>query len=132
MTVTVVNAGTQHNVVPDQLTALIDVRPNELYTNEEVFQIIQSHCRSEIKAHSFRLHSSHIDSNHPLIRKCVSMGMTPYGSPTLSDQALMPFPSFKLGPGESARSHTADEYIEIEELRQALCTYCSLLSDETD
>lgn len=132
MMVTVVNAGTQHNVVPDQLTALIDVRPNELYTNEEVFQIIQSHCRSEIKAHSFRLHSSRIDSDHPLIRKCVSMGMTPYGSPTLSDQALMPFPSFKLGPGESARSHTADEYIEIEELRQALCTYCSLLSDETD
>lgn len=128
MTVTVVNAGTQHNVVPDRLTALIDVRPNELYTNEELFSFIQAHCRSEIKAHSLRLRSSRIDPAHPLVRKCVAMGMTPFGSPTLSDQALMPFPSFKLGPGASARSHSADEYIEIDELRRALDVYVDLLS----
>ena len=128
MTVTVVNAGTQHNVVPDRLTALIDVRPNELYTNEELLSFIQAHCRSEIKAHSLRLRSSRIDPAHPLVRKCVAMGMTPFGSPTLSDQALMPFPSFKMGPGASARSHSADEYIEIDELRHALDVYVDLLS----
>lgn len=127
MTLTVVKAGTQHNVVPDLCTMLVDVRTNELYTNEEVYEIVKAHLKSEVSAHSFRLHSSHIDPQHPLVKKCVAMGMTPYGSPTLSDQALMPFPSFKLGPGESARSHSADEYIRISEMRQAFATYQQLL-----
>lgn len=127
MTVTVVHSGTQHNVIPDRLTALIDVRTNELYRNEEVFEAIQKHCRSEVKAHSFRLHSSHIDPEHPLVRRCIRMGMTPFGSPTLSDQALMSFPSFKLGPGQSARSHSADEFILISEIEQAITQYIALL-----
>lgn len=127
MTLTVVKAGTQHNVVPDLCTMLVDVRTNELYTNEEVYEIVKAHLKSEVSAHSFRLHSSHIDPQHPLVKKCVAMGMMPYGSPTLSDQALMPFPSFKLGPGESARSHSADEYIRISEMRQAFATYQQLL-----
>lgn len=127
MTLTVVHAGTQHNVIPDLCTMLIDVRTNELYTNEEVFDIIRRHVKSEVKAHSFRLHSSGIALDHPLVKRCVAMGLRPYGSPTLSDQALMPFPSFKLGPGESARSHTADEYICLSELQHALEVYPALL-----
>lgn len=123
MTVTVINAGTQHNVVPDTCTMLVDVRTNELYTNEEVYDIICSNVKSEVKAHSFRLHSSHISKYHPLVARCIALGMKPFGSPTLSDQALMPFPSFKLGPGHSSRSHSADEYICISEMRDALRIY---------
>lgn len=130
MAVTVVNAGTQHNVVPDRLTALIDVRTNELYTNEEVFDIVRRHCKSTITAHSFRLHSSRIPTSHPLIRRCVALGLTPFGSPTLSDQALMPFPSFKLGPGESSRSHSADEFIRVSEIERAIHTYVELLKGD--
>lgn len=131
MTLTVINAGTQHNVIPDTCTMLVDIRTNEYYTNEEVYEFVKEHLKSEVHAHSFRLHSSHIDPEHPLIKKCVSMGMTPYGSPTLSDQALMPFPSFKLGPGESARSHSADEFIRIDEMRHAFETYQELLDSTT-
>ena len=83
--------------------------------------------KSELKARSFRLSSSHISEDNPLIQRCKAMGMTPFGSPTLSDQALMPFPSFKLGPGQSARSHSADEYIGIGEIEDAINTYISLL-----
>ncbi|MBM6992156.1 MAG: M20 family metallo-hydrolase [Prevotella sp.] len=128
MTLTVVNAGTQHNVVPDTCTMLVDIRSNEHYTNEEIFEIVRQNVRSEVKAHSFRLHSSHIDPDHPLVRRCVALGMTPYGSPTLSDQSLMSFPSFKLGPGESSRSHSADEFIKISEIEDAFEKYISLLS----
>lgn len=127
MTLTVVNAGTQHNVVPDTCTMLVDVRSNEYYTNEEIYDIVCQHLKSEVKAHSFRLHSSAIPPDHPLVRRCVELGMTPYGSPTLSDQALMPFASFKLGPGESARSHSADEFIKISEMRNAIQQYTALL-----
>lgn len=128
MSVTVVNAGTQHNVVPDECRFVIDVRTNELYRNEEVFEFVRSHVKSEVKARSFRLGSSHIDAAHPLVRRCVEMGMTPFGSPTLSDQALMPFPSLKLGPGQSARSHSADEYICQGEIDEAIDVYLKLLS----
>lgn len=131
MTLTVIDAGTQHNVIPDTCTMLVDIRTNEYYTNEEVYAFVKEHLKSEVHAHSFRLHSSHIAPEHPLIKKCVSMGMTPYGSPTLSDQALMSFPSFKLGPGESARSHSADEFIRIDEMRHAFETYQELLDGTT-
>ncbi len=126
-TVTIINAGTQHNVVPDECRFTIDVRTNEHYRNEELFQYLQSQMKSELKARSFRLSSSSIPEDHPLVSRCVAMGMKPFGSPTLSDQALMPFPSFKLGPGESCRSHSADEYIEIAEIRRSIETYLSLL-----
>ena len=127
MTLTVVNAGTQHNVTPDKCTMLMDIRTNEFYDNEEVYEFIRQHLKSEVKAHSFRLKSSRIDPEHPLIRKCVAMGMKPFGSPTLSDQALMHFPSFKLGPGESSRSHSANEFIRISEIRDAIAKYETLL-----
>jgi acetylornithine deacetylase len=126
-TVTVVHAGTQHNVIPDKVEFVIDVRTNEYYQNEFVFAFLQKHMKSELKARSFRLHSSFFPENHPLIKRCKRMRMKPYGSPTLSDQALMPFPSFKLGPGESSRSHTADEYIEIDEIHNAIKTYVKLI-----
>lgn len=127
MTLTVVNAGTQHNVIPDKCTMLVDIRTNEFYDNEEVYEFIRQHLKSEVKAHSFRLKSSRIDPSHPLIRKCITMGMKPFGSPTLSDQALMHFPSFKLGPGESSRSHSANEFIRISEIRDAIAKYETLL-----
>ena len=127
MTLTVVNAGTQHNVIPDTCTMLVDIRTNEFYDNEELYHFICQHLKSEVKAHSFRLKSSRIAPEHPLIKKCITMGMKPFGSPTLSDQALMPFPSFKLGPGESSRSHSADEFIKISEIADAIAKYKELL-----
>lgn len=128
MTLTVINAGRQHNVIPDSCEMVIDVRTNENYTNEEVFELLKANCKSELKARSFRLSSSHIPENHPLIQKLIAMGRTPFGSPTLSDQALMPWLSFKLGPGDSARSHTADEYIKASEIEEAVRMYVELLS----
>lgn len=131
MNVTIINAGTQHNVIPDECKFTIDIRTNEYYKNEDVFNFLSSKMKSELKARSFRLSSSHISKDSPLIKRCMTMGMNPFGSPTLSDQALMPFPSFKLGPGESARSHSANEYIRIDEIDNAIRTYISLL-DGTD
>ena len=127
-TVTIINAGTQHNVIPDECTFTIDVRSNECYTNEEIFAFFQEHLTSELKARSFRLSSSSIPMEHPFVQACVKEGLTPFGSPTLSDQALMRFPSLKLGPGESSRSHTADEYIKISEIDDAISLYVKLLS----
>ena len=128
MSVTVIEAGTQHNVVPDKLHFVIDVRPNEFYQNEYIFRFLQQKMKKcELKERSFRLHSSMIAEDHPLVQKCMAMGMKPFGSPTLSDQALMPFPSFKLGPGESSRSHSADEFICLSEIEQAIQTYVTLL-----
>ena len=128
-TVTIVNAGTQHNVIPDTCTFTIDVRSNECYTNEEIFAFFQEHLTSELKARSFRLSSSKIDVEHPFVQACIKEGLKPFGSPTLSDQALMRFPSLKLGPGESSRSHTADEYIKISEIDDAISLYTKLLSN---
>lgn len=130
MTVTVVEAGTQHNVIPDSLHFIIDVRANEYYQNEYLFEFLRKKMKKcRLEARSFRLHSSSIPETHPFIQKCMAMGMKPFGSPTLSDQALMPFPSLKLGPGDSARSHSADEFIRISEIEQAIDTYVHLLSD---
>lgn len=127
MQCTVVNSGTQHNVVPDECKFIIDVRTNEYYTNEEVFDFLQQHLKSDIKARSFHLHSSSIPVDHVLVQRCIAMGMKPFGSPTLSDQALMRFPSFKLGPGESARSHSANEFICFSEIEKAIETYVKLI-----
>ena len=113
----------------EHLTA--DVRTNELYSNHEVFDIISGMLPEwcEVKARSFNLNSSKIEVNHPIIRKAVSMGLKPYGSPTLSDQAILDCPSFKMGPGDSARSHTADEFVTLSELEQAVPMYLSLLEN---
>ena len=130
MTVTVVEAGTQHNVIPDSLHFVIDIRTNEYYQNEFVFEFLRKKMKKcRLEARSFRLHSSSITESHPLIKKCKAMGMRPFGSPTLSDQALMPFTSVKLGPGKSSRSHSANEYIRISEIGNAIETYVNLLSD---
>lgn len=127
VSVTQIEAGTQHNVVPDTCRFVADVRSNELYTNEEIFDEIGQNIQSEVKARSFRLSSSRIDEQHPLAQRAIALGRTPFGSPTLSDQALMHFPSMKMGPGQSSRSHTADEYIEINEIRQAIGDYITML-----
>ncbi|MCR4613297.1 MAG: M20 family metallo-hydrolase [Bacteroidaceae bacterium] len=127
-TVTIISAGTQHNVIPDTCQFTIDVRSNELYRNEEIFAILQQNLQSELKARSFRLSSSSIETEHPFVQRCIARGMKPFGSPTLSDQALMPWPSLKLGPGDSARSHTADEYICLSEIDEAIRLYSELLN----
>lgn len=129
MSVTVINSGTQHNVVPDLCTMTVDVRSNECYTNKEIFETFKSILPEwcTVKARSFSLNSSRISPEHPIIRHAVEMGMKPFGSPTLSDQAILSCPSFKIGPGDSARSHCADEYIRLDELREAVPTYLSLL-----
>ena len=128
MTVTVVESGTQHNVIPDTLHFIIDVRTNEFYQNEFLFNFLKKKMKKcELRPRSFRLRSSCIPADHPIIKRCMERGMQPFGSPTLSDQALMPFPSFKLGPGESSRSHSADEFIKISEIEKAIETYVYLL-----
>ena len=127
MSVTMIQAGTQHNVVPDKCEYVVDVRSNEFYSNEQLFKAIQASVKSEVKARSFRLNSSRTDLGHPFVRRAILLGREPFGSPTLSDQALMPFPSVKMGPGDSARSHSADEYIALPEIREAIDLYVRLL-----
>lgn len=131
MSVTMVNAGTQHNVIPDRCTFVVDIRSNECYTNQELFDEIRKHIACEAKARSFRLGSSHVSPEHPLVKKAVAMGRTPFGSPTLSDQALMSSPSMKIGPGKSSRSHTADEFIFVKEIEEAIALYLDLLDGTT-
>ncbi len=135
LTTTIINAGTQHNVVPDTCTFTVDVRSNELYSNKDIYNIVRACVKSDVVARSLRLNSSHIDLSHPLVAAALALGplpggrpRAPFGSPTLSDQALMPWPSLKMGPGESARSHTANEYVLLSELRQGILDYIELLS----
>lgn len=127
MSVTMINAGTQHNVVPDKCDFVVDVRSNELYSNEEVYHIIDKHTDCEVKPRSFRLNSSRIALENPFVQRAIMIGKEPYGSPTLSDQAFMRFPTVKMGPGDSARSHTANEYILLSEIREAIELYVKLL-----
>ena len=128
-TVTQISAGTQHNVVPDRCQFVIDVRTNERYQNQEIVDFLRSKLQSEIVPRSTHLNSSRISENHPLIRKGVAMGKSIYGSPTLSDQSMMPFETLKMGPGESARSHTPDEFILVSEIRAGIRDYIELLTD---
>jgi acetylornithine deacetylase len=129
MTVTVINSGTQHNVVPDQCNFVVDVRTNEYYSNQEAFEIINQLIDSEVTPRSFRLNSSGIPLNHPIVQRGVTSGLTYYGSPTTSDQAVIPYTSIKIGPGDSARSHTANEFILISELEEGLKIYIGLLEN---
>ena len=127
LTVTQIGAGSQHNVVPDSCRFVIDVRTNEFYSNDEAFQIIAELIESEVCPRSFRLNSSAISPGHPLVKRAIEMGLNTYGSPTTSDQAVIPFPSIKMGPGDSARSHTANEYILLSEIKGGVETYIRLL-----
>ena len=127
MTVTQINAGTQHNVIPDKCSFVVDVRSNEMYSNLEILEEIKKNVGCEVQPRSTRLSSTATPLDHAFVAKARQLGRNIYGSPTLSDQALMPFPSVKIGPGESARSHTADEYILVSEIEEAIRLYIELL-----
>lgn len=127
ISVTQIHAGTQHNVVPDACSFVVDVRTTDPYTNQEVFDILQENTQSTLTARSFRLNPSGIPVEHPIVQAGLSIGLTTFGSATLSDQALMPFPTLKMGPGDSKRSHTADEFIVIQEIYEGIDRYIQLL-----
>lgn len=127
MSVTMIQAGAQHNVVPAECSFVVDVRTTEMYNNEEVLQLIRTHVSSEVTPRSTRLNPSSIPLDHPLVQAGIRFGKKTYGSPTMSDQALLPFPSLKVGPGDSARSHSADEFIYVEEIMDGVKFYIYLL-----
>ena len=127
MSVTQINAGTQHNVVPDQCAFVVDVRSNEMYTNEELLEIITQKVNCTVMPRSTRLGSTATPLEHPIVEQGKAIGRKLFGSPTLSDQALLPYPSIKIGPGDSARSHTANEYILVKEIEEAIEVYVELL-----
>ncbi|MDO5570891.1 MAG: M20 family metallo-hydrolase [Bacteroidales bacterium] len=126
-TVTQIQSGTQHNVVPDSCSFVVDIRTNECYSNLEVLELLKANIDCELTPRSTRLNSSSISPCHPFVKRLEILGRELFGSPTLSDQALMPFISIKIGPGDSARSHTADEYILGSEIREAIELYVKLL-----
>lgn len=129
MTVTVIGAGEQHNVVPDACTFTVDVRSTDAYTNREILQVIRDHVRAKVQPRSTRLNPSFIPPDHPMVRAGKALGLQQYGSPTLSDQAFLSVPSMKMGPGKSARSHTADEFIGLKEIEEGIETYIKLLTN---
>ncbi|WP_299183877.1 M20 family metallo-hydrolase, partial [uncultured Chryseobacterium sp.] len=127
VTLSGIHAGIQHNVVPESCIFTLDVRVTDEYSNQEVFEIIQSQMKSTLKARSFRLNSSKIEKEHPFVQAGLAIGRTIYGSPTSSDQAIIPCTSVKIGPGDSTRSHTADEYIYIKEIEEGIKIYIEIL-----
>jgi acetylornithine deacetylase/succinyl-diaminopimelate desuccinylase-like protein len=129
MTTTVIQAGKQHNVVPAECTYTVDVRVTDQYSLEQVLAVIQENVSATVTARSLRMRSSGIPSDHPLVSAAKRLGLRQYGSPTTSDQALIPVPSVKMGPGDSARSHTADEFIYVAEIVKGIDTYIALLNE---
>ncbi len=129
ITVTQIKAGDQHNVVPAEVNMVIDVRVNDCYSNQEIADILIGDAPCELKARSLRLNSSSIDKDHPLVLAGIEMGRKTYGSPTLSDQAALSCQSLKLGPGDSTRSHSADEYIYVQEIEEGIAIYIDLLKE---
>lgn len=129
MSVTIINAGTQHNVVPDTCVFTIDVRATDQYSLEEIIEIIQANIQSEVNARSIRLRPSSIPMDHPIVQAGLKRGRTAYGSPTTSDQALLDCPSLKMGPGHSERSHTANEFIYLHEIEAGISQYISMLEE---
>jgi len=127
MSVTIINSGSQHNVVPASCVFTVDVRVTDAYRNEEVLEIIRQHVSCEVKPRSIRLKPSAIDKNHPIVQAGIALGRTTYGSPTTSDQSLLDIQSIKVGPGDSARSHTADEFVYVEEIREGIALYIKML-----
>lgn len=127
MSVTIMNAGSQHNVVPAECKFTIDVRANDAYTLEEILKIIKANIDAEIAPRSIRLQPSKIEQNHPIVLSGKALGLSTYGSPTTSDQAVIPYPSLKIGPGDSARSHSADEYIYVNEINDGIEIYIKML-----
>ena len=129
MTVTQISAGNQHNVIPGNCSFVVDIRVTDAYTNKEVLEIVENNVKSKVKARSLRLNSSSIPKNHPLVKAGIKWGRTTYGSPTLSDQAVLSCPSLKLGPGDSFRSHTANEFIYLSEIREGVDLYIKILNE---
>ena len=117
-----------HNIIPSSCRFVVDVRVNELYTLEEVYHTLKEGIKSELTPRSMRLRSTSINERHPLVAAGIALGLQPYGSPTTSDKALMPFPALKLGPGESSRSHSADEFIYLSEIEKGIDLYIQLLN----
>ena len=129
VTATIIHAGSQHNVVPDICTYTLDVRVTDAYTLEGALEELQETLKADLRPRSLRLKSSNTDPNHRIVQVARRMGLILYGSPTLSDQALIPYPSVKIGPGDSGRSHTADEFIYIEEIERGIDMYIELLKN---
>lgn len=129
MTVTIINAGKQHNVVPAECHYTVDVRVTDKYTLEELLETIKKNVKSEVTPRSLRMRPSGIDDSHALVKAAIKLGIHRYGSPTTSDQALIPTPSIKMGPGDSARSHSADEFIFAHEIKQGIDTYINVLNE---
>lgn len=129
MNVTIINSGTQHNVVPDKCGFTVDIRTTDAYTNTEVLDIISQYVSCDVNPRSLRLKPSSISKEHPIVQAGIKLGRKTYGSPTTSDQALMDFPTLKLGPGDSARSHTADEYIYISEIEEGIELYIKMINE---
>lgn len=127
MCVTQIEAGQQHNVVPDSCSFVVDVRTNEHYTNEEAVEHIREHVLSEVKPRSLNLCSSQIALDHPVVQKGKALGLPHYGSAAMSDQVHMPFPTLKIGPGDTRRSHTPDEFIYLSEIKEGIQIYINLL-----
>ena len=127
-TATMMECGTQHNVVPDECRWVMDMRTTDAYSNEETVELVRARVKSDVKPRSTRLRASAIDESHPLVRAAVALGSTPYISPTTSDMSHMAFPSLKLGPGDSARSHTADEYILLSEIAAGVDYYTRFIA----
>lgn len=127
MTVTQINAGSLHNVVPDECSFVVDVRPNEYYSNAEMVDFIKEQVKCEVTPRSLHLNASGIQATHPLVQQAVALGIHTYGSKTMSDQVHMPFPTIKMGPGDTRRSHTADEYIYVDEIDAGIHIYLQLL-----
>lgn len=128
MTTTIIQAGRQHNVIPAECTFTVDVRVTDQYTLEEVLAVIEKNVGAKVTPRSLRMRSSGVPSDHPLVRAAARLNIVTYGSPTTSDQALIPAPSVKIGPGDSARSHTADEFIHIAEIVEGIDMYIGLLN----
>jgi acetylornithine deacetylase len=124
---TIIQAGSQHNVVPDTCTYTLDVRVTDSYTLEEAFEELKGFLKADLSPRSFRLKSSQVPKDHPILKVASELGIVCFGSPTLSDQALIPYPSVKIGPGDSARSHTADEYIGLAEISEGVEGYIRIL-----
>jgi len=127
MSVTIISAGSQHNVVPAECKFTVDVRVTDVYRNEEVLEIIRQHVKCSITPRSVRLKSSKIGEDHPIVQAGIALGRITYGSPTTSDQALLDIPSLKIGPGDSARSHTADEFVYVDEINEGIELYIKML-----
>lgn len=127
MNVTLIQAGSQHNVIPATCDFVVDIRMTDAYTHQEVLDLIRTHIKAEITPRSMRLKPSSISTDHPFVKAMIEDGRLPYGSPTMSDQALIPYPSLKLGPGRSSRSHMADEFIYESEIKEAIPLYIKYL-----